>query len=255
MADDDYRPGSDARPARKEGVRAAVRARGVRARWVRALLLVATTIAALSGVPRSAGAAEPAAKERTSAVSAELVLRALSMLGVNYRFGGTSPEAGLDCSGLVLHVFREAAGLSLPRRSEEMSRIGEPVNTTQLRPGDLVFFNTLRRAFSHVGIYIGDRRFVHSPSSGGSVSIETIDGSYWKRRFNGARRLLASEDSPIDAGSAGRMARHSPASAVSTNPGPDGPPASPQAPAAAASAATAASASDRPSIDTRLYQN
>ncbi|MBP6817562.1 MAG: C40 family peptidase [Burkholderiaceae bacterium] len=121
----------------------------------------------------------------------ELVLRALSLLGVNYRFGGTSPDTGLDCSGLVRHVFREAMGVVLPRRAEEMSQTGASVDTSQLAPGDLVFFNTLRRTFSHVGIYIGNGQFVHAPSSGGGVRIEHLSKQYWTQRFNGARRLVA----------------------------------------------------------------
>ncbi|HPU51419.1 MAG TPA: C40 family peptidase [Burkholderiaceae bacterium] len=122
---------------------------------------------------------------------AELVLRALSLLGVNYRFGGNSPDTGLDCSGLVRHVFREAMGVVLPRRAEEMSRAGASVDTSQLVPGDLVFFNTLRRTFSHVGIYIGNDQFVHAPSSGGGVRVEHMSKQYWTQRFNGARRLVS----------------------------------------------------------------
>jgi hypothetical protein len=121
----------------------------------------------------------------------ELVLRALSLLGVNYKFGGNSPDTGLDCSGLVRHVFREAAGMVLPRRAEEISRAGETIDTTQLQPGDLVFYNTLRRTFSHVGIYIGNGQFVHAPSRGGGVRVEQMSESYWSKRFNGARRVLA----------------------------------------------------------------
>jgi len=137
--------------------------------------------------------------KREPHVATELVLRALTLLGVNYKFGGNSPDSGLDCSGLVRHVFREAVGLVLPRRAEEISRAGEPIAVNELRPGDLVFFNTLRRAFSHVGIYIGNNQFVHAPSSGGEVRVESLSGSYWTRRFNGARRLLAGEQVPADA--------------------------------------------------------
>ena len=127
----------------------------------------------------------------------ELVLRALSLLGVNYRMGGNSPDTGLDCSGLVRHVFHEALGLVLPRRAEEMSRAGESIDPSQLRPGDLVFFNTLRRTFSHVGIYIGNNQFVHAPSSGGEVRVESMGKDYWVSRFNGARRLLSIVPSAI----------------------------------------------------------
>ena len=117
----------------------------------------------------------------------ELVLRALSLLGVNYKFGGNSPDTGLDCSGLVRHVFREAVGVVLPRRAEEMSRAGQSVDTAQLKPGDLVFFNTLRRTFSHVGIYIGDNRFIHAPSTNGRIRIDQLDARYYAQRFDAAR--------------------------------------------------------------------
>ncbi|MPS29132.1 MAG: peptidoglycan endopeptidase [Alcaligenaceae bacterium] len=124
---------------------------------------------------------------------AELAAYALNYLGVRYRLGGSSPEAGFDCSGLVTYVSREVLGLQLPRRAEEISRVGDPIDIGDLQPGDLVFYNTLRRKFSHVGIYLGDGRFVHSPSSGGVVRVESMDMAYWKKRFNGARRLASSE--------------------------------------------------------------
>ncbi|HMM54584.1 MAG TPA: C40 family peptidase [Candidatus Desulfobacillus sp.] len=119
----------------------------------------------------------------------ELVLRALSLVGANYRRGGESPDTGFDCSGLVRHVFRESLGLSLPRTSKEISHFGEKIDNEALQPGDLVFFNTLRRGFSHVGIYLGEHRFVHAPVTGGQVRIEDMRKSYWVKRFNGARRI------------------------------------------------------------------
>ncbi|MFZ1181434.1 MAG: C40 family peptidase [Herbaspirillum sp.] len=120
-----------------------------------------------------------------------LAIQALSMLGIDYRYGGASPETGLDCSGLVRYVFREAWGTDLPRTSAEISRIGKKIDRVDLRPGDLVFYNTLRSSFSHVGIYLGDRKFIHSSSTGGKVRIDDMDMSYWKKRFNGARRIAA----------------------------------------------------------------
>ena len=96
---------------------------------------------------------------------------------------------GLDCSGLVRYVFQQAGGIALPNTSREMSRVGENVSRDSLQPGDLVFYNTLRRAFSHVGIYLGDDRFIHAPSSGGEVRIDNMTSEYWKARFNGARRI------------------------------------------------------------------
>lgn len=142
---------------------------------------------------RAADTATPEPARDATRAGAELVVRSLALLGVQYRFGGNSPDTGLDCSGLVRHVYQGALGLVLPRRSEEISREGESVALDQLRPGDLVFFNTLRRAFSHVGIYIGGNRFVHAPSRGGQVRVEHIDNRYWMSRFNGARRIAASE--------------------------------------------------------------
>lgn len=121
--------------------------------------------------------------------ASELAIQALSMLGINYRYGGVSPETGLDCSGLVRYVFREAWGADLPRTAAEISRIGRKIDKVDLRPGDLVFYNTLRSSFSHVGIYLGDRKFIHSSSTGGRVRIDDMDMAYWKKRFNGARRI------------------------------------------------------------------
>ncbi len=121
--------------------------------------------------------------------AARLAVEAMSLIGIHYRRGGSSPENGLDCSGLVRYVFREAHGTELPRTSVEISKMGETVEKKDLQPGDLVFFNTLRRTFSHVGIYLGDNKFIHAPSSGGAVRIESLDLAYWKARFNGARRI------------------------------------------------------------------
>ncbi len=151
-------------------------------------LALAAAPAALAG-PSDGAPADP---------GAEVVLRALSLLGVSYRFGGNSPESGLDCSGLVRHVFQDSLGMLLPRRSEDISRVGGSIRPSELQPGDLVFFNTLRRAFSHVGIYIGNNQFVHAPSTGGSIRVDSLDKDYWTRRFDGARRLLATDPSVVD---------------------------------------------------------
>ena len=119
----------------------------------------------------------------------DVVVGALNMIGVRYRWGGNSPDSGLDCSGFVCYVFQDTLGMSLPRRAEEMSRVGEKVSMSNLKPGDLVFFNTMRRTFSHVGIYIGDNKFVHSPSTGSTIRVDDLDSGYWEKRFTGARRL------------------------------------------------------------------
>ena len=121
--------------------------------------------------------------------ASDLALHAMSMLGIRYKYGGNTPENGLDCSGLVRYVFKQAWGADLPRTSHEISQVGQRVDKQDLRPGDLVFYNTLRRGFSHVGIYLGEDKFIHSPSAGGEVRIESMDLGYWKKRFNGARRM------------------------------------------------------------------
>jgi hypothetical protein len=115
---------------------------------------------------------------------------ALGLIGVEYRYGGETPERGLDCSGLVRYVFQEVTGVTLPRTAKEMSRIGTRVGLDDLRVGDLVFFNTRRFAFSHVGLYLGDNRFIHAPRRGREVEVTTLSKSYWQRTFSGARRLV-----------------------------------------------------------------
>jgi cell wall-associated NlpC family hydrolase len=122
----------------------------------------------------------------------DVVVGALNMIGVRYRWGGNSPDSGLDCSGFVRYVFQDTLGMALPRRAEEISRVGEKVRMSELKPGDLVFFNTMRRTFSHVGIYIGDNKFVHSPSTGSTIRVDDMDDGYWEKRFTGARRIETS---------------------------------------------------------------
>jgi cell wall-associated NlpC family hydrolase len=114
---------------------------------------------------------------------------ALNYLGIRYRNGGESPSEGFDCSGLVNYVADQSLGLKLPRTAAEMARVGTPVSRKDLQVGDLVFFNTMGRRYSHVGIYVGEDRFVHSPSRGGVVRVESLDMAYWSKRYNGARRL------------------------------------------------------------------
>ena len=114
---------------------------------------------------------------------------ALLALGAPYRPGGVSPEQGFDCSGLVAHIFERAWGLKLPRRAQDQARLGKPVRKNDLQAGDLVFYNTRNRAYSHVGIYVGDGRFIHAPRRGTRVRAERVDSPYWVARFNGARRL------------------------------------------------------------------
>jgi cell wall-associated NlpC family hydrolase len=119
----------------------------------------------------------------------EVIMNALSLTGIKYKFGGNSPETGFDCSGFVRYVFHNAANLTLPPTARAISQLGKTVKKDELQPGDLVFFNTLKSAFSHVGIYIGDNKFIHAPSSGKVVRVENMQTGYWSSRFNGAQRL------------------------------------------------------------------
>jgi cell wall-associated NlpC family hydrolase len=117
----------------------------------------------------------------------DIVMFALGLVDTGYRFGGKNPEAGLDCSGMVSYVFKQAAGLRLAGSAADIARRGRPVSTQQLRPGDLLFFNTQNRPYSHVGIYIGGDRFVHAPSSKGKVRTESLTTSWFATRFEEAR--------------------------------------------------------------------
>jgi cell wall-associated NlpC family hydrolase len=119
----------------------------------------------------------------------DLTIYAMSLAETPYQYGGNSPESGFDCSGFVRHVFLKSLGLQLPRTSQEMSQVGEPLKEEQLNPGDLVFFNTQQHPFSHVGIYVGENRFVHAPKTGKSIVIASMRETYWRNRFDGARRI------------------------------------------------------------------
>lgn len=115
--------------------------------------------------------------------------RALSLRGTRYRAGGTSPETGFDCSGFVGFLYRDIVGFQLPRSAQEIWRFGKTVERDDLRPGDLVFYNTMRRPYSHVGIYLGGNQFVHAPTTGGVVRVVNMDERYWATRWNGAKRV------------------------------------------------------------------
>jgi cell wall-associated NlpC family hydrolase len=121
--------------------------------------------------------------------ASELVIQAMGLLGVPYKRGGTSEEKGFDCSGFVRHMYEKSVGLVLPRRAEEQAKVTEEINRSELKPGDLVFFNTLKRTFSHVGIYVGDGKFIHAPRPGKAVQVDDMREAYWQKRFNGARRV------------------------------------------------------------------
>ena len=121
--------------------------------------------------------------------ASDLVVTAMGFLGVPYRRGGNSVETGFDCSGFVRAMFEQTVGLILPRRANEQAAATELIDRKDLQPGDLVFFNTMKRAFSHVGIYVGNGKFIHSPKPGAEVRVEDMGGAYWARRFDGARRV------------------------------------------------------------------
>ena len=123
--------------------------------------------------------------ERTS----DLVSTAIGFLGIPYLRGGNSAENGFDCSGFVRAIYKDTIGLILPRSADQQASATQKIDKSELKPGDLVFFNTLKRSFSHVGIYMGDNKFIHSPRSGSSVRIEDMRIPYWNVRFDGARRV------------------------------------------------------------------
>lgn len=160
--------------------------------------IIISLVAAVLGLsPLSTQASEysklgdpPSALSRYSNAAQEVILKGLQLVGINYRLGGESEKSGLDCSSFVRLVFKETIGVLLPRTAREMSEVGQQVNNTGLQPGDLVFFNTMRRAFSHVGIYIGDGYFLHAPRPGSEVRVESMQSGYWLQRYNGARRVL-----------------------------------------------------------------
>jgi cell wall-associated NlpC family hydrolase len=184
----------------------------------RTRILTASLASALLFAPLAAAESDSARQSasQASAVPAtvwhgaqDLAIYALGLIGVDYRFGGTTPERGLDCSGLVRYVFQQVTGVMLPRTSQEISRLGAKIPLAELMPGDLVFFNTRRLQFSHVGIYLGEDRFIHAPRQGGEVEVVTLSKVYWQKHFDGARRLVSAlpalipsahaETAPVDA--------------------------------------------------------
>lgn len=156
------------------------------------LCLLLAVLAGCASAPQTAPPAPaPVAQAPAPApVHEELLFHAFSLVGTPYRWGGSSPETGFDCSGLINYVFRETAGVSLPRTTAELNQLPNAAPSNALRPGDLVLFSTRGKRVDHAGIYVGDGRFLHAPSSGGHVRIDDLQASYWQRSFKSARRVL-----------------------------------------------------------------
>lgn len=153
-----------------------------------AACLLACFLAACGSVPTTPESVPTASvRSHASVLGQEITLYALGLIDTGYRFGGKNPEAGLDCSGMVTYIFDRAAGLKLGGSAADIARRGRPVDRDDLRPGDLVFFNTRNAPFTHVGIYIGDDRFIHAPSTNGRVRIDQMNARYFAQRFNAAR--------------------------------------------------------------------
>ena len=155
---------------------------------------IANGASALVNAPAAAASAATAVPNTIAGKirehASDMVVTAMNFLGVKYRRGGNDADVGFDCSGFTRHVFEMSVGLVLPRRVDEQAKAPGlvPVKRDELQPGDLVFFNTLKRTFSHVGIYVGNGKFIHSPRPGGEVRVEDMGFAYWKKRFTGARR-------------------------------------------------------------------
>ena len=155
-----------------------------------ALLSVTLTVLLLaacgSPAPRPVASAGTIAPRPVSEKGNEVALYALGLIDTGYRFGGKNPEAGLDCSGMVSYIYGQAAGLKVAGSAADIARNTRPIERNMLRPGDLVFFNTRNRSYSHVGIYVGDARFVHAPSTNGKVRIDRLSDRYYAQRFEAA---------------------------------------------------------------------
>jgi cell wall-associated NlpC family hydrolase len=157
--------------------------RSIIAVYALACLLAACGVAP----PAPESAPTDSARPYASALGREIAMYAMGLIGTGYRFGGKNPEAGLDCSGMVSYIFRQAAGIRLDGSAADIARRGRPVARKNLHLGDLVFFNTRNAPFSHVGVYVGDDRFIHAPSTNGRVRIDKMSARYYAQRFSAAR--------------------------------------------------------------------
>ncbi|MDD4930068.1 MAG: C40 family peptidase [Gallionella sp.] len=158
------------------------------------ITLLCLTLLSACGTTRQAPSVRPLPAPRyDEAQMNNLAIYAISLYDTPYQYGGKSRINGFDCSGFVQYVFQNTLGLQLPRTSSEMSRMGAPLGAAQLQPGDLVFFDTMHRPYSHVGIFVGENRFVHSPSSGKAIMMTRLTDKYWRTRYNGARRIALNQ--------------------------------------------------------------
>ena len=132
--------------------------------------------------------------DSVSGRSESLINQAMELIGVRYRWNMDIPQSGLDGSGFVAYVFKDKLSFLIPRKSSQMSKVGKSIYRDDLQPGDLVFFNTMRMTFSHVGIYVGENKFIHSPSKGANIRVDDMTSVYWDKRFDGARRLDGSDE-------------------------------------------------------------
>ena len=139
--------------------------------------------------PKSSSSKVSQFKQDTSVGTEDISIAAVGLVDVPYRFGGNTPKGGFDCSGLIVYVYNKAAGIKLPRTIQLMSNQGRSIDGQPPAPGDLVFFNTTGEKYSHAGIYVGQGRFVHAPSAGGTVRLDYITTPYWAAKFTEARRI------------------------------------------------------------------
>ncbi len=152
----------------------------------------------------SANTARPDTSNPPMERMSELVVAAMGALGVPYRRGGNTYDSGFDCSGFVRAVYEQTLGLTLPRQAAQQAAATHEIDRRELQPGDLVFFNTLHRSYSHVGIYVGDHKFIHSPRPGAAVRIEDMRVNYWHQRFDGGRRVTQPRPLPAQVMTTGR---------------------------------------------------
>ncbi|AJC23486.2 C40 family peptidase [Pandoraea pulmonicola] len=209
--------GHDAAPARRLTSSAGLLRTSSRCATVLAITLL---VAACSSGPSVRQGSSTNYGNRTmgpenSAGQEEITLEAMSLVGIPYRYGGNTPDSGFDCSGLVRYVVARAAGVNLPRTTADMSSVGTSLDRDDLASGDLIFFNTTGRAHSHVGIYVGQGKFVHAPNSGGTVRLESLYIPYWARRIDGIRRVAANK---APAGNTTYVNRSAPASVAQAQP-------------------------------------